>query len=138
MQEILLRKIEQNSIEEILLDKGYYVKKEEDIYKVSLKEYSDLELFMILEGETLFIQLDLISLNEIKNDINFYKKVLDMNTEILPVSMAIDSTDQEDQRLVINESLAVETLDENELLKVLDVIELNLVKIYTLIKEYKK
>lgn len=138
MQEVLVRSQEMQSLEEVLLENGYYVEKRDDVYTVNLKEFTDLYVLLAIEGKTLFIQLNIVSVNELKDDVGLYKRLLDLNTEILPVSIAIDSTNQEDPRIVINESLAIESLDENELLKTFEVIEMNIERIYNILKEYKK
>lgn len=132
-----IRKVEEKNLEEVLLENGYLVEKKEEIYFVKFKEF-DAKAVMLEEGATLFVQVDLVGVNDLHNDVALYKKLLDLNTEILPVSIAIDSTDEKNQRLVINESLEIENLDENELLKVFDTIDMSFGKIFNLLKEYKK
>ncbi|BDU49677.1 CesT family type III secretion system chaperone [Haliovirga abyssi] len=134
---VKIRKVEEKNLEEVLLENGYLVEKKEGIYFVKFKEF-DAKAVMLEEGETLFVQVDLVGVDDLHNDVALYKKLLDLNTEILPVSIAIDSTDKGNQRLVINESLEIENLDENELLKVFDTIDMSFGKIFNLLKEYKK
>ncbi len=139
MKDLKVRKTQCKIIQEVLFDNGYFIREEEGIYFITLKGFDDsIKLIMIVEDETLFLQLDIIKLKELKETIELYKALLDMNTEILPVSLAIDSTDKNNERLVINESLEIQNLDENELLKVLETIEMSIPKVYRLLKNYKK
>ena len=138
MKEIYVRRMEKINIIQCLLENDYIVKEEDGIYLVELKDKNNSKVVMIVEDETLFVQLDLVSTKVLKEDISLYKKLLDLNTEILPVSLAIDSTNPEDARIVINESLAIKSLDDNELLKVFETMELNLEKIFNILLQYKK
>lgn len=53
-----------------------------------------------------------------------YQKFLDLNTEVLPVSFGIDSTDANDARLVLSESRLLCDLSDDELLCVFTALEL--------------
>ena len=53
-----------------------------------------------------------------------YFKFLDLNTEILPVSFGVDSTDADDPHLVLTESRLTGDLSSDELLGVFDSLEL--------------
>lgn len=53
-----------------------------------------------------------------------YFKFLDLNTEILPVSFGVDSTDADDPHLVLTESRLTSDLNSDELLGVFDSLEL--------------
>jgi uncharacterized protein YjfI (DUF2170 family) len=53
-----------------------------------------------------------------------YFKFLDLNTEILPVSFGVDSTDQDSPQLVLTESRRLGDLSSDELLGVFDSLEL--------------
>ena len=55
---------------------------------------------------------------------DMYFKLLDLNTEVLPVSFGIDSTNQTSPSLVIVESRLVSDLSDEELLGVFDTLEL--------------
>lgn len=138
MENVSVRRIENVKLEEILLENGYLLQKEGDVYTVELKDASSSKAIMILEEQILFVQLDIIGTNFVNESMDFYKKLLDLNTEILPVSLALDTTDPDNERIVINESLDITNLDENELLNVFEAIELSLKRVFNLIKEYIK
>lgn len=53
-----------------------------------------------------------------------YHKFLDLNTEVLPVSFGIDSTNASDPRLVLSESRLLSDLNDDELLCVFAALEL--------------
>jgi hypothetical protein len=64
--------------------------------------------------------------------------VLDLNTEIQPVSAGIDTSNPDDVRLVLVESREASTLDDNELLAVFDAMELAVDRLEVLIQENLK
>ena len=66
---------------------------------------------------------------------DLYFKLLDVNTEILPVSVGINTTNG-DNRLVLVESREYEHLDDNEILSVFDAFELAVDKIEALLTEF--
>ena len=65
-----------------------------------------------------------------------YFKLLDLNTEILPVSVGIDLTKEDDPRLVLVESREVSNLDENELLSVFNAFELACDRVETVLADF--
>ena len=76
----------------------------------------------VTEGVMRF-QVDLCPTSAIDSR-DTYFKLLDLNTEVLPVSFGIDSTDLDNPRLVITESRLVSDLNDEELLGVFDTLEL--------------
>jgi hypothetical protein len=61
-----------------------------------------------------------------------------LNTEILPVSIGINSTNASDPRLVLVESRETENLDDNEMLNVFTALEIAVDKVEGVLKEYLK
>jgi len=61
-----------------------------------------------------------------------------LNTEILPVSIGIDTTDESDPRLVLVESRECVNMDRSELLSVFDALEIAVDKIEGLLSEFVK
>ena len=94
----------------------------------------------LITNEQIEFVIDLCGINDLdKNKLQeIYEKILDENTEILPSSFGIDSGNPEDKRLVLVDSLAIENLDENELLLTLDALSLNVIDAYDLLEEYLK
>lgn len=122
---------------DVLSENGYVAEEINGVYFVPLKS-GKYQLTMIEKGKTLVIQVSLIRLIHLKDEKSLYKKLLDLNTEILPISIAIDSTRFAYEKLVLNESLETLNLDENELMKVFEVIERNIAKVEKIIEKYIK
>ena len=76
----------------------------------------------VTEGVMRF-QVNICSTSTIDSK-EMYFKFLDLNTEILPVSFGVDSTDTDDPRLVLTESRLTGDLSSEELLGVFDSLEL--------------
>ncbi len=104
---------------------------------VSVRRADELPVFITATDGVMFFEVDLGNVSELA-DKEFYFKVLDLNTEILPVSIGIDTTNTEDPRLVLIESRETGNLDENEVLSVLDALELATDKAEALLSEYVK
>lgn len=76
----------------------------------------------VTEGVMRF-QVNICSTSNIDTK-EMYFKFLDLNTEILPVSFGVDSTDADDPCLVLTESRLTADLSSDELLGVFDSLEL--------------
>ena len=92
-----------------------------DIYMVTRDE--ELPVFVHVSGTNMYFEVDLGNVNELA-DKDFYFKLLDLNTEILPVSFGINNTNPNDPRLVLVESRETTDLSDQELLAVFDALEL--------------
>lgn len=124
------------TIEEVLLANGYLSEiQSNNIILVGLKNIQ-AKLIVIEEDKKLYFQLDVLPLNEIYEDINIYKELLKLNYEIVPLAMAIDATDLEDNILIITTTLEVENLDENELMNVIINFEGAIEKAIVTLKNY--
>ena len=120
-----------------LSNQGYNIT---DRGAVLLLENDELNIGSLITDEQIEFVIDLCSINDLdKNKLQeIYEKILDENTEILPSSFGIDSDNPKDKRLVLVDSLAIENLDENELLLTLDALALNVIDAYDLLEEYLK
>ena len=120
-----------------LSNQGYNIT---DRGAVLLLENDELNIGGLITDEQIEFVIDLCSINDLdKNKLQeIYEKILDENTEILPSSFGIDSDNPKDKRLVLVDSLAMENLDENELLLTLDALSLNVIDAYDLLEEYLK
>lgn len=90
---------------------------------LKVNRLEELPVFIHTQGTSLFFQVDLGNVSEIDSRDLFFK-CLDLNTEILPVSIGMDTTNEDDPRLVLVESREFENLDENELLSVFNALEI--------------
>ena len=120
-----------------LSNQGYNIT---DRGAVLLLENDELNIGSLITSEQIEFVIDLCGINDLdKNKLQeIYEKILDENTEILPSSFGIDSGNPEDKRLVLVDSLAIENLDENELLLTLDALALNVIDAYDLLEKYLK
>jgi len=124
-QEELYRFLEMNSF--VVEDLG------NSVYKVSRDE--ELPVFLSVDDNTIYFEVDLGNFSEYA-DRDFYFQLLDMNTEILPVSFGINNTNPEDPRLVLVESRVTGDLSEHELLSVFDALELAIDKAEALLSRH--
>ena len=120
-----------------LSNQGYNIT---DRGAVLLLENDELNIGGLITDEQIEFVIDLCGINDLdKNKLQeIYEKILDENTEILPSSFGIDSGNPQDKRLVLVGSLAIENLDENELLLTLDALALNVINAYDLLEKYLK
>ena len=127
----------ETGITTFLSNQGYNIT---DRGAVLLLENDEVNIGSLITGEQIEFVIDLCGINDLdKNKLQeIYEKILDENTEILPSSFGIDSGNPEDKRLVLVDSLAIENLDENELLLTLDALALNVIDAYDLLEKYLK
>ena len=120
-----------------LSNQGYNIT---DRGAVLLLENDELNIGSLITNEQIEFVIDLCGINDLdKNKLQeIYEKILDENTEILPSNFGIDSSNPQDKRLVLVDSLAIENLDENELLLTLDALALNVIDAYDLLEKYLK
>ena len=120
-----------------LSNQGYNIT---DRGAVLLLENDELNIGSLITNEQIEFVIDLCGINDLdKNKLQeIYEEILDENTEILPSSFGIDSSNPQDKRLVLVDSLAIENLDENELLLTLDALALNVIDAYDLLEKYLK
>ena len=120
-----------------LSNQGYNIT---DRGAVLLLENDELNIGSLITNEQIEFVIDLCGINDLdKNKLQeIYEKILDENTAILPSSFGIDSGNPQDKRLVLVDSLAIENLDENELLLTLDALALNVIDAYDLLEKYLK
>ena len=83
----------------------------------------ELPVFISVGEESLYFQVDLGNVSEIANE-NLYFQLLDLNTEVQPVSFGINNSNPDDPRLVLVESRERGDLNDHEILSVFDALEL--------------
>lgn len=97
--------------------------------------FSELPVFIHFKNESLYFEVDLGSTKGIASQ-SLFEKLLDANTEILPVSVGINSAAPDDPRLVLVESRESLNLDENEILSVFNALEIATDKVEQILAEY--
>jgi hypothetical protein len=93
----------------------------------------EVPVFLNITDNTIFFEVDLGGIKNIGSE-KFYFDLLNLNTEIQPVSFGINNSQPEDPRLVLNESRETTDLDDHELLSVFDALELAVDKAETLLQ----
>jgi uncharacterized protein YjfI (DUF2170 family) len=114
---------QEQNIREFLEGQDFFVEQvTEKVIKV--QRDGELPVFVHREDNNLYFEVDLLGINDIEASQELYFQLLDLNTEILPVSSGVDSSDPDNPRLVLVESREVSNLDHNELLSVFNALEL--------------
>jgi uncharacterized protein YjfI (DUF2170 family) len=113
---------------------------EEDGAILIIRDEDGLNIFAVVDESQIEFLVNLCSVNDLNTtDIaEIYERILDQNTEILPTCFGIDSTDADDKRIVLVDSLALENLDTNELLLSLDSLAVNVITAHDLLSSYLK
>ena len=136
MRDILIRDLHYFTLEDFLNDNEFFVEKaSESILKVNRSH--EQPVYLNRQDNTIYFSVDLGSIKGLGSE-NLYFKLLDLNTEILPVSIGIDTTEESDPRLVLVESRECVNMDQNELLSVFDALEIAVDKIEGLLSEFVK
>ncbi|PID26919.1 MAG: hypothetical protein CR982_07675 [Candidatus Cloacimonadota bacterium] len=134
MKDIQIRTAREMNLFEFLIEKGFHIEEiDSNIFKVDRD--GEIPVFINLSNNNIFFLVDLGSINDFASE-ELYFKLLDINTEILPVSVGVDSSNKDDKRLVLVESRETKNLDDNELLSVFDALEIAADKIEILLSTY--
>tara|TARA_B110000037_G_scaffold214391_1_gene270214 strand:+ start:784 stop:1200 length:417 start_codon:yes stop_codon:yes gene_type:complete len=122
MNEVIVKIETQEEFSRFLMLNGFDVEDlGNSVYKVTREE--ELPVFLKIDEKTIYFEVDLGNANEFC-PASFHFTLLDMNTEILPVSFGINNTNPEDPRLVLVESRETSSLNDHEILSVFDALEL--------------
>ena len=114
--DIKVQENREHSLEDFLNDRDYFVESVSDnVLKVSNAE--GIDVYVHFDKKTLFFEMDVGEVDGIESK-ELYAKLLELNTEILPVSIGLDTTAGKPGRLVLVESREAINLDDNELLSV--------------------
>ncbi len=84
---------------------------------------NELPVFVSVYDSNMYFEVDLGNISAFASK-DLYFKLLDLNTEILPVSFAINNSNPDDPHLVLVESRITVDLSDQELLAVFDALEL--------------
>ncbi len=135
-EEAVVTSTSKRSLDDFLHDHGFIVESVNGEV-LSVKRPGELPIYISISSNSLFFEIDLGNVSSFA-DAELYYKILDLNTEILPVSVGIDSTDGSDPRLVLVETRELANLDDNEVLSVLDAMEIAVDKVEKLLSKYVK
>ncbi len=136
LEKITIRNELETPLMEFLQSNEFFVDQVTDSI-LRVNRSGELPVFLNVAEQSIYFEVDLGNISEIVNE-ELYFKLLDLNTEILPVSLGINSTNSDDPRLVLVESRETANLDENEMLSVFDALELAVDKVEELLSGYMK
>jgi hypothetical protein len=136
VEEIKIRNELETPLMEFLQANDFFVEQVTDSI-LRVNRSGELPVFLNVAQQSIYFEVDLGNISEIVSE-ELYFKLLDLNTEILPVSLGINSTNSKDPRLVLVESRETAHLDENEVLSVFDALELAVDKVEELLSGYMK
>ncbi|GAA5116510.1 CesT family type III secretion system chaperone [Luteolibacter yonseiensis] len=92
-----------------------------DVYRVDRE--NELPVFLKVDEKQIYFEVDLGNIDAIITQ-ELLLSLLALNTEILPVSAGLDTSNPADRRLVLVESRETGDLNDQELLAVFDALEL--------------
>lgn len=127
ISDIKVKETRHLSFSDFLDSKGYRIQVvSHEILKVS--NDGDIDVYVHCDDKTLFFELEVGEVVDIESK-ELYAKLLQLNTEILPVSIGLDNSAEGAERVVLIESREVANLDDNELLSVFEAMEIAAVKV---------
>ncbi len=106
-----------------------------NILRVQKEE--ELPVYVSVNNDNMYFEVDLGNVSSFASQ-DMYFQLLDLNTEVLPVSFGINNSNPEDPRLVLVESRETGDLNDQELLAVFDALELAVDKAEGLLAGFMK
>jgi Tir chaperone protein (CesT) family len=122
MKNILIKLQRDEELAHFLDSNGFAVEElENNVFRVQRDD--ELPVFLNVDEKQIYFEVDLGNIDSILTQ-ELLLSLLALNTEILPVSAGIDTSNPEDRRLVLVESRETGDLSDQELLAVFDALEL--------------
>ncbi len=132
LKDITIKKSQHIDLTAVIEQYGYTL--ENLSHNVLALHSENAVIFLELSEDRLYFQKDLGSLKNVSNE-KLWFDLLDLNTEIVPVSVGID-TENNHSRLVLVESMVASTADVEEIFNVLDSLEYAEDKTTALLKKH--
>ena len=122
MKNILIKLQRGEELARFLDSNGFAVEElENNVLRVQRDD--ELPVFLNVDDKQIYFEVDLGNIDSILTQ-DLLLSLLALNTEILPVSAGLDTSNPEDRRLVLVESRETGDLSDQELLAVFDALEL--------------
>ena len=122
MKNILIKLQRDEELARFLDSNGFAVEElENNVLRVQRDD--ELPVFLNVDDKQIYFEVDLGNIDSIVTQ-ELLLSLLALNTEILPVSAGLDTSNPEDRRLVLVESRETSDLSDQELLAVCDALEL--------------
>lgn len=131
MKNILIKLKREEELPRFLESHGFSVE-ELDHGVIRVERDDELPVFLKVGEQQIFFEVDLGNIDEIISA-ELLLSLLALNTEILPVSVGLDTTDASDRRLVLVESRETTDLSDQEFLSVFDALELAVDRVTSLL-----
>ena len=122
MNKVLIKLQREDELARFLESNGFTVEElSNDVFRVQRDD--ELPVFLKVDDKQIYFELDLGNIESILSQ-DLLLSLLALNTEILPVSAGLDTSNPDDRRLVLVESRETSDLNDQELLAVFDALEL--------------
>jgi hypothetical protein len=122
MKNILIKLQREDELTRFLEANGFTVEDlTNDVFRVQRDD--ELPVFLKVDEAQIYFEVDLGNIDAVISQ-ELLVSLLTLNTEILPVSVGLDTSHPEDRRLVLVESRETGDLSDQELLAVFDALEL--------------
>jgi len=128
------------TITEFLEQEGYEVDEQQDGEVLIVTDEDGFTIFAVVTDLQIELMVDICAESDLQPDkiLEAYRMLLDQNTEILPTCYGIDTTEGENARIVLVDSLALENLDANELQLSLSSLAQNTINAVEILSPYHK
>ncbi len=122
MNKVLIKLQREDELARFLESNGFTVEElANDVFRVQRED--ELPVYLKVDDKQIYFELDLGNIDSILSQ-DLLLSLLALNTEILPVSAGLDTSNPADRRLVLVESRETGDLNDQELLAVFDALEL--------------
>ncbi len=122
MNKVLIKTQREDELARFLESNGFTVEElANDVFRIQRED--ELPVFLKVDDKQIYFEVDLGNIEAILSQ-DLLLSLLALNTEILPVSAGLDTTNVDDRRLVLVESREIGDLSDQELLAVFDALEL--------------
>jgi Tir chaperone protein (CesT) family len=122
MKHIMIKLQRDEELARFLESNGFVVEELSDNV-LSAQREDELPVFLNVDDKQIYFEVDLGNVDSIITQ-DLLLSLLALNTEILPVSVGLDTSNPADHRLVLVESRETGDLSDQELLAVFDALEL--------------
>jgi uncharacterized protein YjfI (DUF2170 family) len=128
------------TITEFLEQEGYEVDEQHEGGILVITDEDGFTIFAAITDMQIEFMVDICGEEDLHSEklLEAYRMLLDQNTEILPTCYGIDTTEAENARIVLVDSLALENLDENELKLSLSSLAQNTINAVEILSSYHK
>lgn len=122
MKPVMIKLQREEELPRFLEAQGFTVQSlANDVFRVQREE--ELPVFLKIDADQVYYEVDLGNIDAVISQ-DLLTSLLVLNTEILPVSVGIDTSNPGDNRLVLVESRETGDLSDQEFLSVFDALEL--------------